>query len=139
VSIVNIEHTGRIKEKNGNSLIVSIIPHSACATCSVSGACSESNNVEKLVEITDFYGNYEVGDTVEVSYAQALGFQALFLGYIFPFLLLIITLAITYSFTGNEGLAGLFSLLILVPYYFGLYLTRDKIRKKFSFQISPPK
>ncbi len=137
MSTVNIEHTGTIKEKRGNMLIVSIIPHSACASCSVGGGCSASSAEEKIVEIFDYSGNYEVGERVDVYYAQALGFQALFLGYVLPFILLMAVLMIVHSITGNEGLAGLASLAILVPYYLGLYLTRDLIKKKFTFQIRP--
>lgn len=137
VSEINIEHTGRIKEKQGNKLIVSIIPNSACAACDAKGICSESSTTEKLIEVTDFTGNYKVGETVDVFYAQSLGFRALFLGYVLPFLILLVTLIISFSITRHEGISGLLSLAVLVPYYAILYFTKDKIRKTFSFQIKP--
>ena len=130
-----IEHNGVIKEKNGNKLLISIAPISACASCGANGTCSEANTAEKEIEVFDFDDKYEVGERVDVFYAQTLGFKALFLGYILPFLILLIILIIVFSVTDNEGIAGISSILILVPYYLALYLTKDKIRKQFEFQI----
>ena len=39
------------------------------------------------------------------------------------------------SITENELLAGLTALGALLPYYLIVYLTKDKLRKTFSFSI----
>ncbi len=130
-----IEHSGTIKEKDGNKLLISIIPESSCVSCSVKGSCSTASNEEKIVEIFDATSNYQIGEQVEVFYSQELGFQALFLGYIFPFLLLMFALIATFSLTNSEGLAGIISLVSLFPYYLLLYFFRSKLKKKFSFHL----
>ncbi len=66
---------------------------------------------------------------------KSLGFKALFLGYILPFLLLVITLFTSLTITKNEGLAGLLSVGVLLPYYLGLYFFRKKISNTFIFEI----
>jgi sigma-E factor negative regulatory protein RseC len=74
---------------------------------------------------------------VEVVGKTSQGFKALFYGYVFPFMLIMAILIILTSLQFSEGLSGLISLSVLVPYYFVLYLTRNKIRKSFEFEIKP--
>jgi sigma-E factor negative regulatory protein RseC len=64
------------------------------------------------------------------------GYKALLLGYVLPFILLMIVLITFLSIEGSELLAGILALLILVPYYTGLYFLRDRIKKTFSFSVS---
>ncbi|MCF6366243.1 MAG: SoxR reducing system RseC family protein [Bacteroidales bacterium] len=133
---VQIEHKGIIKEVKGSELQVSIISHSSCASCSVKGSCSVSDVEEKIVDV--FVANpneYKQGEHVEVYYKQSLGFRALFIGYILPFLVLLVTMIIMLSFTENELFAGLVALGALAPYYLVVYLTKDKLKKTFSFSI----
>jgi sigma-E factor negative regulatory protein RseC len=64
-----------------------------------------------------------------------MGFQALFLGYVMPFLAMLIVLIALTSMNISEIRAGLASLAILVPYYFILYLFKDRISNHFTFEI----
>jgi len=131
-----IEHKGIIKDIIGRKLDVSIIPESACAKCSVKGSCSVSEEDEKIIEVyVDNPNDYKNGEEVEVFYQRSLGFRALFLGYLMPFLILIVSLITLTTFTQNELLSGMVSLLLLFPYYLTLYLSKDKIKKTFRFSI----
>ncbi len=130
-----IQHSGKIKEIKDNVLLVSIIPQSACSSCSAKGICSEANVEEKIIEIDNFSSNYSIGDSVVVYYAQRLGFRALLLGYVFPFLLMFLVLIFTFWLTQNELISGLLSLIVLIPYYFLLSLKKDLLRKTFAFHI----
>jgi len=40
-----------------------------------------------------------------------------------------------FNITDNEGLAGLVSLGMLIPYYFLLYVTRVRQKEVFNFRI----
>ncbi len=135
--IEQIEHKGIIKEiTSDNRLLVSILATSGCASCSVKGACNVSDIEEKIVEIRNFSGNiYKLGQRVDVFYKQSLGFRALFLGYVLPFIIMMSVLIISMSITGSEGFSGLLSILVLAPYYLILYLSRKKIKETFSFSI----
>lgn len=131
-----IEHKGIVKSIIGNELQVSIIVQSACAACTLKGSCSVSELEEKIVDVfVENPDTYKNGESVEVYYKQSLGFRALFLGYVLPFLILVISLIILMSVTQNELLSGIISLLLLVPYYLILYFSKDKIKQTFMFSI----
>ena len=134
--IEQIEHKGIIKEVHGHELQVSIISEESCASCNLKGSCSVSEVTEKIIDITVADPKeYKTGEAVTVFYKQTLGFRALLLGYVLPFLIMLITLIITLSITNKELVSGLLSLVVLIPYYLLLYLSKDKIKKTFSFSI----
>lgn len=132
----SVEHKGRIDSINGNRIKVSFLAMSACVSCYAKGVCNASDMKEKMVEVIDFTNQYQVGDEVNVILKQSLGFRALFLGYLLPFILVFFILIILTQLTTNEAISGLGSLSVLIPYYFILYLSKDKIRKRFTFKIA---
>ncbi len=134
-----VEHSGIVTRIEGGKVQVSLINVSACASCHAKGICAVSESEQKLIDINNFThipDQYQVGESVKVSLQQAVGFKALLLGYIIPFLLVFITLVITWSVTGNEAWSGLLSLFMLLPYYGLLKLFNNKLKKTFSFTIS---
>lgn len=132
----SIEHKGRIDSINDNKINVSILAVSGCASCHAKGVCTAADMQEKMIEVFDFTNQYEVGEIVNVTLKQTLGFRALFLGYVLPFILVLFFLIVLSSLTKNEAISGIGSLVVLVPYYITLYILRNKIRKKFTFTIS---
>jgi sigma-E factor negative regulatory protein RseC len=131
-----IEHQGFIKEIHENRIFVSIISKAACLSCTLKSACNISDVEEKIIEInTENYSDYIINEEVDVFYSQSLGFRALLLGYLLPFLFVIFTLITLISITKNELISGLISLGILIPYYLILYMKRDKIKKTFAFSV----
>lgn len=132
----SIEHKGRIESIVDNKINVSILAVSGCASCQIKGVCSVSDTQEKNIEVYDFTNKYEVGEKVNVLLKQSLGFRALFLGYLLPFLLIFLILIILTIITNNEAISGIGALFVLVPYYIILYALRKKIRKKFTFTIN---
>ena len=132
----DIFHSGIISEINKEKILVSIISHSACASCNAKGMCNISEMKEKIVEVNTQPGvNYKVGEEVTVLMKKSLGSQAVFLAYVLPFLIMISVLIILINLTGNEGLSGLISIAFLVPYFYMIYLLRNKLKKKFIFVI----
>lgn len=130
-----IKHKGFVKEINDSSLIVSIMNQSACASCHANGACTMADVREKEVEIMHFKGGYSCGQQVSVVFRESLGFQALFYGYVLPFVVVLTVLISVFSVTGNEVLAGLSALGVLVPYYVTLYFFRGFLKKVFTFEL----
>ncbi len=134
--IEQVEHDGIIRSINGDKMDVSIIAKSACLSCAVNSSCSVSDIEEKMVEVyVNNPSDYKIGEQVRVYFSQSLGFRALFLGYVLPFLIMMFTLITATAITGKEGLSGLLSVGILAPYYFILYLTRSNHTKTFSFSV----
>ncbi len=129
-------HAGVIQEVSENKITVVIINASACSSCHAKGACLASDMKEKEIEIYHFSGNYHPGQQVNIVGRTSQGFKAAFYGYILPFMLVFTTLIISVSISNNEGLSGLLSLAILIPYYAVLYFFRNKIKSSFEFEIA---
>ncbi len=132
----SIEHKGRIDSIDGNKINVSILALSGCASCHAKGVCNAADMQEKSVEVFDYTNQYNEGEEVNVTLKQSLGFRALFLGYVLPFLLVLAILIILTVITNDEAIAGLSALSVLIPYYLILFLVKDKIKKQFTFSIT---
>jgi sigma-E factor negative regulatory protein RseC len=131
-----IRHSGKVTGVSSDHYMISITTESACSACSVKGMCNVSNMKEEVLEIQrEPDSNYSVGDAVDVVMEKSLGPKAVLLGYVVPFLLLFTTLIISLNLLNNEGLAGLISVLIVVPYYLLLYAFRNRLKKTFVFRI----
>ncbi|PSK82674.1 SoxR reducing system RseC family protein [Prolixibacter denitrificans] len=131
----NIFHRGVVKFADDHRIVVGIVSQSACVSCSVNGSCNMSDVKEKEVEIESWKGTYTRGEFVEVIASESQGFRALFVAYILPLIILLITLIVLLQTTGNESLAAAASLGVLVPYYGILYLLKEKIKQKLNFSI----
>lgn len=130
-----IEHEGIVDQISDKAIRVKIMSMSACASCHAKGACTVADMEEKEVEVP-LAGNYKVGQRVMVTGSTAQGLQAAWWAYILPIILLLLTLFVTFSLTGNEALAGFLALVVLVP-YFGLIKLSEKFMKKtFQFTIN---
>ena len=131
-----ISHAGVIESIEGDSIKVRIVQTSACAACKVAGHC---NAAESKVKIVDVVGadatRYQLGQEVVVWASKDVANKALLLGFGVPFLLLVCVLMIALRLTASEGVAALVALGSLVPYYFVLWLLRDRIQRGISFQI----
>ena len=130
----NIEHDGIVQKSDINSVIVRISSETACTGCHAAGSCNMSGIEEKIVEVQGSY-NVSPGDNVTILMKKSMGYKALFLGYILPFILLVLTLVILLSISLPEGTAGLLSLGMLGIYYLLLYLSRSRIGNAFNFTI----
>jgi sigma-E factor negative regulatory protein RseC len=129
-----IQHDGIVQSIGKDKVTVRISSSSACSGCHAEGTCSLSGKEEKIIDVS---GNYSVneGDSVVILMNQAMGYNALILGYLMPLLAVMTMLIILVSFSISELNAGLFSLAILIPYYLTLYFFRNRINKKFTFTL----
>lgn len=137
-TVNEIAHPGVVMQISGPNAEVMILSKSACSSCQVKGACNMSEMEEKRIFVRlPPEHSYKTGQQVNVVMRQSLGNLAVFLGYILPFIILLTTLISFIGLGFGEGFAGLVSLAILVPYYFILYKSKERLSKKFSFQIAP--
>lgn len=133
-----IIHPGIVDHIDQDRVFVRILSQSACATCHAKGACSVAEVEEKIVEVQlPGQHQYRAGEQVTVRMKQSLGIKAVFLGYILPLLILVLSIIIFLALFDNEGLAAILSLLLLVPYYLILYMLRDNMKQVFNFSIYP--
>ena len=133
----NIEHPGIIDRIDGKRVWVSIQPQSACGNCHSKSYCGMAEVAEKIVEVQSPAPGtkLEKGQHVIISLKKSLGYRALILGYLLPFVILLLSLIILLSITGNEALSALTAIMLMVPYYLILYHNRDKIKASFRFFI----
>ena len=130
-----IEHKGFVERITGKSIYVRILSQSSCGACNAKASCHIVDMQEKEVEVTVSEGDFKVGERVNLVMTEADGFSALLIAYIYPFLLVFTTLLIT-TFAGlTELKAGLCSIAVLPLYYLGIYVMKNKIRKKFTFSL----
>ncbi len=131
-----IEHKGNIISIDNDAINVEIIAESACASCHAKGFCTISDMKEKIININKTKDSeYEIGDEVTVLMEKSSGSKAVILGYFLPFLIMFLSLVILINITDNQGLSGMLSIGLLIPYYIILYFLRDKINRKFEFKI----
>lgn len=131
----SVAHEGVIEKITPDTIVVRFVAHSACAACHVKGLCSVSESEEKIVEVRNPGTSFSMGEIVEVLLAQTQGFKAVAFGYVFPLLMVLLVLSISFALTGREGLSALLSLGSLVPYYSGVWIFRKRITKSIEFRL----
>lgn len=132
----DICHNGIVQEVKDDEVIVRILAQSACAACHAKSMCNLSDMKEKIIEVKkQAHYNYKPGDQVKIIMTQGKGFRALLLGYLLPFSILMVALVTILAITNDEGLAGLVSIGLMIPYYIILWLRRDKIKQRFEFRL----
>lgn len=130
-----IDHTGIVEEVNEKSVLVRFQTPPACGSCSAKSLCAPASSGNKTIEIPTETGSFSEGETVKISITKAMGNKALFYGYILPFIFVITALIITFAAGLPESVAGIISLSVLIPYYFIIYLLREKINRMFIFTL----
>jgi len=130
-----INHKGTILSINEGHIEVGIVNISACAGCHAKGACSMSDMKEKSIDIYTSNNNFSINEEVLIKTQESLGWLAMFLAYVLPFIIIIASLFITSIYTSNELVIGLVSLGLLFPYFGTIALFKEKFKKTFSFTI----
>lgn len=130
-----IDHLGIVDTVSDNLATVKINSQSACAACHAKGACSAADQTEKILSVNPGTLEVKIGETVKVLISKKTGLHAVAIGYVYPFLLLMVVL-IALTIAGiNELHAGLFAMLSLAPYYLLVFLLRERIRNAFTFKL----
>lgn len=122
---------------NGSYLKVRIVQTSACSACSIKGHCSAAESKEKLIDVYNKAGlTCQVGNQVMISGATSLGMKAVMWAFVFPFVVLLVSLFVAMYFTGgDEAVSSIVSLCMLIPYYLILFFCREKFRRTFVFVL----
>ena len=131
-----IRHYGVIDSVEEGCVHVRIVQTSACATCKVASYCNAAESKEKIVDVyCDSVTAYKEGQSVVVTTSGQVAAKALLWAFGVPFILLMTVLVLVLVLTANEGWAALSALIALVPYYFILWLMRNKMREQLAFKI----
>ena len=132
-----VEHEGLVVEASDSHVLVNVIVKSSCAGCQIKGGCNLSEIQEKLIDINHNKEGYKNGDKVLIAMETVLGYKALLLGYIIPFIIILLTLIVSISVFQNEGTAAGLALGFAVVYYLIIYILRKYIQKAFRYTLKP--
>ena len=132
-----ITHRGTVKSISGKCVRVLILQSSACSSCEARNLCSSSESKEKWVDVvSEEAADYHIGEEVVLTGSLKTGFMAVFMAYVVPLFLLLLTLFLSINFSGgNEPLSALLALVAVAVYYVLLYVFKFRIAKKISFSI----
>lgn len=133
-----IEHPGTVEKILEDRIIVHLLAPPACGSCHAKGACGMTDSEEKIIEVFQPGKAVSEGDTVMVVLNKTLGFRALFLGYVIPLLILLITVFLFSELLGSEAFGALSALMLVGIYYIILYFSREKIETQFKFSLRKP-
>lgn len=132
----NIDHPGVVDRVEGKRVFVRIEPRTACSSCATRSYCSMTDLEDKVVEVpAEGNDQFAPGQPVTVSLRESLGYKALLFGYLTPFLILVLGIFGMMWLTGNEPLSALTGLGLMLPYFWWLYQSREKLRKTFRFRL----
>lgn len=127
-------HSGLISKISGQTITVNLEQNIHCDSCRAKSSCGISESSTKAVEVLNSKDSFKINEEVNVVLKKALGLKAVFWAYVFPFILMFSTLIIASNFL-KEWLAGLISLLIIVPYYIVLYFLKNALKSAFQVSI----
>ena len=127
-----VSHIGCVIGADRNIAKVRIEVKSACAECHAKSLCSASDLAEKIIETT-CEEPVEIGDKVIVEMAEKSAFQAVFVVFFIPFVMMVAALFAAFSLSGSEVVAAIASIAVLPPYFLALTLFRTYYKKKFVF------
>jgi len=134
----SIKHQGIVEGIDNHKVFVRIEQKAACKDCHAGSVCLAADKKDKIIEVNDCTGNFVLREEVIVSVSQTIGIYAVIFSYVIPLLLVILCVVAGVYASGSDAVGGLAGLLVLLPYYFVLYLLRDKFKKKFVFSLSKP-
>jgi positive regulator of sigma E activity len=131
-----VTHPGIIKRIEGDKVEIAIMVTSGCASCEIKGSCSVSDAEEKSVFVTVNNSDiYQVNQSITIEMKQSLGTWAVLLGYVFPFLVIFLSLLLFINMGMDQGMSGVLSILLLLPYYLIIYLLRNYLGTRFNYSI----
>lgn len=129
-----VKHAGVVTKLSKDSVIVKLTGNVNCSSCHAKSACGVSEEDAKTIEVFDHSQSFKLNESIDVIMGNDKGLKAVFYAYVFPFILLFLTLVISINFL-KEWQAGLLALFVLIPYYILLYLLNTVLRKEFNITL----
>jgi sigma-E factor negative regulatory protein RseC len=128
-----LEHDGIVTDLQNGRVRISLTG-SGCSACHKS-LCMLGDSKAKEVELPMKENKFNIGDTVIVKINPASGYKAVILLYLLPFCLMILTLLLSSQLGYHESIAGLTSLLILIPYFSILFVMKKWLGNQCTIDV----
>ncbi|PCI31240.1 MAG: hypothetical protein COB60_12335 [Flavobacteriaceae bacterium] len=124
--------TGVIESVCGELAQVRLKSNANCDGCKAQSACGVDSG-DKVVYVA-LKESLDLKTVITVGIDKKKGLMAVVYAYVLPFLLVLITLIVGSVFL-PESIAGLLSLVVLIPYYILLYFLRTAFTEKFRVSL----
>lgn len=129
-------HEGIIMSKNNGVAHIRLAEATTCEDCKAASLCHSAEKTEKFVDaLLPAQSVYQVGDRVTVVGSLAMGMRATWLGFGIPLALMVVGIIVGAQVLENETIGALAGIALLVPYYLGLWVFRDRLNREFVFRV----
>lgn len=131
-----IKHLAEVVNTGSNEIWIRLCRESTCQSCPANTACGLKSGRGQIYRLPHANPNqFRPGQSIEIEISPKDGAWAIFWAYLLPLILMLSTLVLSTAISGNEITGGICSIIILVPYYIGLFLNQKYFQKKFNFKI----
>jgi sigma-E factor negative regulatory protein RseC len=131
-----IEHKGIISKITADHYFVSFERTAACQGCAAKGFCNLNTNKDEQIPVQRLpHQNFNIGDEVNLTITEKMGWKALLYGYLLPFIALIVGIFAANAVGLSQGATGLIGIGLLALYYVVFSFFRKKVEREFCFRI----
>ncbi len=130
----SVFHEGIVTKISSEKITIALKGNINCEGCKAKMACGASESPDKEVEVFNNSSQIQLNESVTIQLNRSLGLRAVFIAYVLPFILMMLVLLISSEFA-KEWIAGLLSILVLIPYYSILFLMKNSFKETFKFSI----
>lgn len=132
----SLQHRGVVESVTNDTVIVSVMPESACSGCHARSVCGERGEKREIVVKTPYAAEYTPGERVTVALEhKRMGLVSVVWSYVFPLIVLVGVLFGARALGFEDGIAALSSMVALTLYFIVLYLMRKMFDKQIKFTI----
>ena len=130
----SILHEGVVTKITDDVVTISLKGNINCDGCKAKMACGASESNDKEIEVFNDLSKLQLNENVAVELNYSLGLRAVFFAYVLPFIIMLSVLLISSTLV-KEWIAGVLSILVLLPYYTILSLMKNSFKETFKFSI----
>lgn len=128
---------GIVRKLEDGKVWVEIVVSSACGGCAAKSLCNISEKKNEIVEAENLAGDeFAIGETVQIQMKESQAHRAVVLGYLLPFIVLIVGLFGCYALTHIEWLSALVAFGVTAIYYVVLKMFDKRLARQFTLYVS---
>lgn len=131
-----VRHQGRIIDITPYITKVEIVRSSACSACHAKELCGFSESEKKIVDVaTSGFAPHQIGDEVTVCMKRSMGMKAVWIAYVIPLIILMVSVLVMSVLGCSELAMGLGAIAAVALYYVVILCLRSKLSNEFIFYI----
>lgn len=130
-----INHEGKVVKITDNKVYAEIVVSEACGSCQAKQMCFHKGKALTVESQLGEGQEFQVGENVNVYFTPKLATSSVILAYVAPLALFMAVMFSLIAITGSQDVGCIAALCTVPLYYYVLYLTRDKLKRKFVFNV----